>query len=85
MKMITILKNNLMISITTNGEKLHISGWKNSYFTSADLYMLGYGCSVSQYPQFCDKDLDMYQVLPRPHIGYFNGYLGDKLILKNGC
>ena len=26
--------------------------WKNSHFTSADVSMLGYGCGVSQYPQF---------------------------------
>ena len=36
--------------------------WKNSYFTSDDVSMLGYGCGVSQYPQFYDRDLDMYQL-----------------------
>ena len=60
--------------------KLHDSGWKNSYFTSADVYILGYGCSVSQYPRFYDKYLDMYQVLPPPYIGSFDGLPGDKLI-----
>ena len=44
--------------------------------------MLGYGCGVSQYPQFYDKDLDMYQVLPRPYIGSFDGLPGDKLIIE---
>ena len=34
-------------------KKLHGTGWKNSYFTSADVSMLGYGCGVSQYPKFC--------------------------------
>ena len=29
---------------------LHDTGWKNSYHTSADVSMLGYGCGVSQYP-----------------------------------
>ena len=47
-------------------EKLHDAGWKYSYFTSADISMLGYGYGVSQYPQFFVEDLDMYQVLPRP-------------------
>ena len=54
--------------------------WKNSYFNSAGFSMLGYVCGVSQYPQFYDKCLDMYQVLPRPYIGSFDGFPGDKLI-----
>ena len=32
--------------------KLHNTGWKNSYHNSADVYMLGYGCGFSKYPQF---------------------------------
>ena len=35
--------------------KLHDAGWKENYFTSADVSMLGYGCSLSQYPQFYDQ------------------------------
>ena len=54
------------------------------YLTSADVSMLGYGCGVSQCPQFYAKYLDMYQVLPRPYIGYFDGFSGDKLIKKMG-
>ena len=46
--------------------------------------MLGYWFGVSQYPQFYAKDLDMYQLLPRPYIGSFDGFPGDKLILKMG-
>ena len=53
---------------------------KNSYLTSADVSMLVYGCDVSQYPQFYDKYLYMYQVLLRPYIGYFDGFPGDKFI-----
>ena len=30
--------------------KLHDTGFKNSYHTSADVSMLGYECGVSQYP-----------------------------------
>ena len=40
--------------------------------------MLGYGCGVSQYPQFYVNDLYMYQVLPRPHIGSLYSFLGDE-------
>ena len=43
--------------------KLHDTGWKNSYHTFVDVSFLGYGCGVSQYPQFFVEDLDMYQVL----------------------
>ena len=32
--------------------KLHDNGWTKSYHTSADVSILGYGCGVSQYPQF---------------------------------
>ena len=54
----------------------HDAGWKNSYFNSADVYILVYGCGVSQHPRFYDKYLDMYQVLPRPYIRSFDGYPG---------
>ena len=40
--------------------------------------MLGYGCGMSQYPQFYYQDLDKYQVLTRPYWGSFEGYLGKK-------
>ena len=46
--------------------------------------MLGYGCGVSQYPQFYAKYLYMYQVLPCPYKGSFDGFPGDKLIKKIG-
>ena len=70
------------INYKNNNNKLHVAGWENSYFTYAYVSMLGYGCAVSQYPQFFDKYLDTYQMLPRPFIGYFGGFLGDKLIIK---
>ena len=63
---------------------LHDAGWKNSSFTSADAFMLGYGCGLSQYPQFCVHELYMYQVLPRPYLGSFDSGPGEKLILKKG-
>ena len=31
--------------------------------------MIGYGCGVSQYPQFYDQYLEKYQVLPRLYFG----------------
>ena len=58
--------------------KLHDDVWKYSYFTSADIPMLDYGCGVSHYPQFYDKDLDRYQVLPRTFRDYFEGFPVDK-------
>ena len=61
---------------------IHDTGYKNIYFTSADVSMLGYGCGVSQYTHFFVKYLDMYQVLPRPYLGSFGGVTGDKLIKK---
>ena len=62
--------------------KLHDTGWKNSYHTSADVSMLGFGCGVSQYTQFFIEYLNMYQVLPRPYLKCFDDGPGDKLINK---
>ena len=59
--------------------------WKNSYHTSADVYMLGYGCGMSHYPQFSVEDLDIYQMLPIPYLRYFDGGSEDKLTKKNEC
>ena len=70
-----------MISITGKQWKnLYDNGWKNRYFTYADVSMLGYGCGMSQCPQFYVKDLDMYQVLPCPYIGSFDGFPENKLV-----
>ena len=44
--------------------------------------MLGYGCGVSQYPQFYVKDLYMHKVLPRPYLWSFDGGTGEMLIKK---
>ena len=52
------------INLQGNIEKLHDDGWKKNYFTSSDVYMLGFGCGMSQCPQFYVKYLDMYQVSP---------------------
>ena len=53
---------------------------EKQFYTSADVYMLGYGCGMSQYPQFYDKELDRYQVLPRPYRGSFEGFPGEKFV-----
>ena len=63
--------------------KLHNNGWKNSYHTSAYVYMLGYGCGVSMYPQFFVEDLNIYQMLPRPYLRYFDGGPGDQVLKTN--
>ena len=36
--------------------KLCDAGLKTYFFISADVSMLGYGCGVSQYPQFYNRD-----------------------------
>ena len=65
-------------------KKLHDAGWKNSYFNSADVSMLGYGCGISQYSQFFVKDWDIYQVLPRSYLWSFYWVPGNKVIEKKG-
>ena len=81
--MITIPKELFSyMNYTKTVRKLYDTGWKNIYHTSADVYMLGYGCGVSQYPQLFVDYLDMYQVLPRPYLRSFYGGPGEKLIIK---
>ena len=65
--------------------KLHDTGWKNRYYTSADVSMLGYGCGVSKYPQLFVEDLYIYQMLPRPYLTSFYGGPVHKVFKKNGC
>ena len=60
--------------------KLHDAGWGEKIFTSDDFSMLGYGYSVSQYPQFYYLSLDRYQVLPHPYLGSFEVYPGETII-----
>ena len=62
--------------------KLHDCSWKNSSHKSADVAILGYGCGVSTYPQFYDKDLKSFHMLPRPYIRSFDGNCSDQ-VLKN--
>ena len=60
--------------------KLHYAGLEKQFFTFADVSMLGYGCGVSQYPQFYDKGLDRYQMLPHTYRVYFEGFPGDSFL-----
>ena len=62
--------------------KLHNTGWKNSYHTSADVSMLGYGRGVSMYPQFFFEALNIYQMLPRLYLRSFDGGPGYQLLKK---
>ena len=62
--------------------KLHDCGWKNSSHKYADVAMLGYGCGVSTYPQFYDKDLKTFHMLPRPYIRSFDGHCSDQVFKK---
>ena len=34
---------------------MHKIGWKENYFKSTDVSMLGHGCVVSKFPQLYDK------------------------------
>ena len=70
--------SNFKITVKT----LHDCGWKNSSHKSADVAMLGYGCGVSTYPQFYDKDLKSFHMLPRPYIISFDGQCSDQLLKK---
>ena len=60
--------------------KLHNTGWKKSYNTSADVSMIGYGCGVSMYPQFFVVDLYIYQMLPHPYLRYFSSGPGYQVL-----
>ena len=40
--------------------------------------MLGYGCGVSIYPHFCEKDSKTFHMLPRPYITSFDGQCSDQ-------
>ena len=42
--------------------------------------MLCYGCGVSMYPQFFDKDSKTFQMLPRPYIRSFDGQCSDQVL-----
>ena len=53
---------------------------EKQFFTSVDVSMIGYGCDVSQYPQYYDQDLDKYQVLPCLYFGSFVSYPGEIFI-----
>ena len=74
------MKKIVIYQLQENDEKLHGASWKNSYFTLAGVFMLGFGCCVYQYPQFYVKDLDMYQVLPHTYLGSFDAFPGGTLI-----
>ena len=60
--------------------KSYNTGWKNSYHTSADISLLGYGCGISMYPQFFVEDLKTYQMLPLPYMRYFDGEPADQVL-----
>ena len=73
------------INYKRTSSKLHDAGWKNSYFISDCVYMISYGCGMSQYPQFYDQDFDKYQVLPCLYLGSFEGFSAETIIEENGC
>ena len=60
--------------------KLHDCGWKNGSHKSDDVAMLGYGCGVSMYPQFYEKDSKIFHMLPRPYIISSDGQFSDPVL-----
>ena len=52
---------------------------KTGFFNSAGVSILGYGCGVSQYPQFYDQELKKYQVLTLPYLRYLEGCPKEKI------
>ena len=76
------LDNQLSLEIfKMTARKLHDCGWKNSSHKSADVAMLCYGCGVSTYPQFYDKELKSFHMLP-PYIRSFDGQCYDLIFKK---
>ena len=56
--------------------KIHCVGFYYHYFNSSDVFMLGHGCGISQFPQFYDR-----KKLLHPYVGCYEGEKG-KLSLK---
>ena len=42
------------VTYKTTMHNMYKLGWKAQLFKYADVYILGHGCGVSQYPQFYD-------------------------------
>ena len=59
---------------------MHKIGWKDNYFKSTDISVLGNGCVVSKFPQFYDIIKNKYQILPHPYVGSYEGEKGDKFL-----
>ena len=70
--------NDINYKITVR--KLHDAGWKISFFTYADVYMIVHVSVVSYCYKCYDQGLDKYQLLPRPYLGSFEGFTGEKFI-----
>ena len=68
--------NDINYKITVT--KLHDAGW--IFFNSSNIYIIGYGCGVSHYPQFYNQDIYKYQVLSCPYLGSFENYPEEKFI-----
>ena len=72
MKMATIFDKRLSyINYKETVRKLHNTGRKNSYHTSADVSMIGYGCGVYMYHHFAPVvgNHDKLGPCPRPWRG----------------
>ena len=52
---------------------MHQIGWKDSYFKSSDVSMLGHGCEVSLFPQFYDRIKNKYKIFPQLYVVSYEG------------
>ena len=43
-------------------KRMHLDGWKNYFIKSAYVSIMYHGCGVSQFTQFYDKSLYIYNV-----------------------
>ena len=64
---------------------MHGTGWDDIHLTHAYVDILGHRYVVSQYISFYDQHLGIYQLLPRPYLGFFEGGNREKWHGKNGC
>ena len=50
------------------------------FFNYDNVYILGYVCGVFHYLKYYNQNLDEYQVLPCPYLGYFENYHDETFI-----
>ena len=72
------------VTYKTTLQNIHKLEWKAQFLKSADVFMLGHGCGVSQHPQVYDRIKKKYQMLPRPYVGSYSGSKGHQFFKNHG-